>query len=94
MVDLVTTRQFNLYTDLLALADGSDPAFAPKPPVTYAVTCRGRKVDNKPRLESWAHPLIVGQSLPTLPIWLTNELSVALELEASYEETCRVLRIK
>src|SRR5439155_7816887 len=40
MVDLVTTRQFNLYTDLLALHDRSDPAFASNPPSIYAVTCR------------------------------------------------------
>src|SRR5581483_4497408 len=40
IVDLVTIRRFNLYTDLLKLLDRSDPAFAPRPPATYAVTCR------------------------------------------------------
>jgi hypothetical protein len=93
IVDLVTTRQFNLYTDLLDLIDRSDPAFA-LPPATYAVTCRGRKVGDKPRLETWAYPLLVGQPLPTLPIWLTDDLAVALDLEASYDETCRALRIR
>src|SRR5206468_8078039 len=29
LVDLVTTRHFNLYTDLLAQLDRADPAFAP-----------------------------------------------------------------
>ena len=28
-----------------------------------------------------------------LPLWLADDLGVSLELEASYEETCRVLRI-
>lgn len=93
IVDLVTTRQFNLYVDLLDLIGQSDPAFAPAPPTTYAVTCRGRKVDDTPRFESWAYPLVVGQPLPTLPVWLSDDLAVSLELEASYEETCRVLRI-
>jgi hypothetical protein len=32
--------------------------------------------------------------LPTLPVWLTDSLAVPLELEASYEETCRILRIR
>jgi hypothetical protein len=94
IVDLVTTRNFNLYTDLLELIDQSDPAFAPTPPPTYAVTCRGRKVSDKPRLEIWSYPLIIGQKLPTLPIWLNDDLGVPLDLEASYEETCRVLRIR
>ena len=31
--------------------------------------------------------------LPTLPLWLADNLAVPLELEASYEETCRILRI-
>jgi hypothetical protein len=94
LVDLVTTRQFNLYTDLLDLFGQSDPAFSPLPPATYAVTCRGHKVGGKPRFETWAYPLLVGQKLPTLPIWLTEDLAISLDLEASYEETCRVLRIR
>jgi hypothetical protein len=94
IVDLVTTRHFNLYCELLELMRHSDPAFAPAPPATYAVTCRGRKVREKPRFETWAYPLVVGQPLPTLPIWLTEDLAVSLELESSYEEACRVLRIR
>lgn len=27
------------------------------------------------------------------PLWLPGDLSVPLDLEASYEETCQVLRI-
>ena len=46
-----------------------------------------------PRLETWAHALALGQPLPTLPIWLADDLAVPLELEASYEETCQILRI-
>jgi len=93
MVDLVTTRSFNLYTDLLNLVNQSDPAFTPKPPPVYAVTCRYRGIGGIPKLETWAYPLAVGQPLPALPIWLSDDFNVLLELEASYEETCRVLRI-
>jgi hypothetical protein len=93
IVDLVTTRAFNLYLDLLALLDRSDATFAEDPPSIYAVTCRGRKAERRSQLETWAYPLAVGQPLPTLPLWLSRELAVSLELEASYEETCRVLRI-
>jgi hypothetical protein len=93
LVDLVTTRRFNLYSDLLHLLNRSDPAFTPEPASLYAATCRCRKIANTPKLETWAYPLAVGQRLPDLPIWLSAELYVALELEASYEDTCRVLRI-
>jgi hypothetical protein len=94
VVDLVTTRQFNLYADLLDLIGQTDPAFAPTPPPIYAAVCRGRKVGQRPRLETWAYPLAVGHKLPTLPLWLGDDLAVALDLEASYEETCQALRIR
>jgi len=93
IVDLVTIRQFNFYTELLALLDRCDPAFsAPVPPI-YAVTCRKRKLGRQTKLDTWSHPLAVGQPLPSLPVWLSETQTVALDLEASYEETCRVLRI-
>jgi len=92
MVDLVTMRRFNLHCDLLELLGRSDPSFAP-PPATYAVTCRGYKVEREPRFAVWAYPLVEGRELPTLPVWLKDDLAVSLDLEASYEETCRVLRI-
>ncbi len=92
IVDLVTIRRFNLYCDLLELIGRSDPSFDP-PPATYAVTCRGHKVERQARFAAWAYPLVVGRKLPTLPIWLRDDLAVSLDLEASYEETCRVLRI-
>jgi hypothetical protein len=37
--------------------------------------------------------LELGQPLPTLPLWLAENFAVPLELEMSYEETCRTLRI-
>jgi hypothetical protein len=50
-------------------------------------------VGEKPRFETWAYPLNVGERLPTLPLWLTPDLAISLDLEASYEATCRALRI-
>jgi hypothetical protein len=93
IVDIVTVRHFNLYADLLALLERSDPAFEPDPPPIYAATCRKRTVGRKTNVDTWASRLTVGQPLPTLPIWLTASLAVSLDLEASYEETCRALRI-
>ena len=92
IVDLVTIRQFNLYTELLALLNSSAPAFT-SPAATYAVSCRKRQVGQQTKLDAWSYPLAPGQSLPALPIWLSDSQLITLDLEASYEETCRVLRI-
>jgi hypothetical protein len=92
IVDLVTIRQFNLYTELLALLNRSDPAFNVPPP-TYAATCRKRQVGRQTKLDTSSFPLAVGLPLPSLPVWLSETQTLEIDLEASYEETCRVLRI-
>jgi Protein of unknown function (DUF4058) len=95
IVDIVTIRQFNLYADLLELIGGSDPMLGVEPPALYAVTARGRKrVRKRPVLDTWFNRMAVGQPLPTLPIWLNDDLGVFLNLETSYEATCHVLRIE
>lgn len=94
IVDLVTTRKFNLYGELMDLAGRPVPEFVATAPATYAATCRGRRVNDRPRFEVWAYPLVVGEPLPTLPIWLRDDCPIALDLEASYEETCRALRLR
>ena len=93
IVDLVTTRRANLYAELLELIDRSDPALGMKSPSIYAVTCRTRTARRKPKLDSWAYPMKLGQPLPEIPLCLSEDLTVPLELEASYEDTCRILRI-
>jgi hypothetical protein len=93
ILDLVTIRQFNLYAELLALLNCRDPRLGAAPPATYAITCRKRQKDRQTKLDTWFHPLAVGQQLPSLPIWLSEKLSVTVDLDSSYEETCRVLRI-
>jgi hypothetical protein len=84
IVDLVTTRQFNLYGELLDLIGQADSWLTPAPPPLYAAACRWTRQDGTWRLETWTHTLGLGQPLPTLPLWLADDLAVPLELEASY----------
>ena len=93
MVDLVTVKHFNLYCEVLDVFGQSDPAFAPTPPSTYAVTCRSHALANRSRFESWAYAMVVGQPLPVLPIWLDNDHAISLDLEISYQQTCSALRL-
>jgi hypothetical protein len=93
IVDLVTTRDFNLYNDLLELFGQTDPSLVEGHPSLYAVSCRWARKGDGWLLETWTRPLALGRPLPTLPLWLAEDLAVPLELEQSYEETCRVLRL-
>ena len=63
------------------------------PPPMYAATLHTRYETDRRMMDNWYHPLAIGQPLPTLPIWLKETLPISLDLESSYEETCRILRI-
>lgn len=93
IVDLVTTRSSNLYGELLEYLGQHDPALADGPPALYAVACRGARTGDASRLETWLYPLELGRSLPTLPLWLAEDLAIPLDLEATYQETSRILRL-
>jgi hypothetical protein len=93
IVDLVTTRHFNLYADLLELIGQADPSLGDEPPSLYAVACRWVRRERRGLLESWMNPLTIGQPLPTLPLWIADNFAVPLELEPSYEETRQILRL-
>jgi hypothetical protein len=93
IVDLVTTRNQNLYGELLDLIGKSDPGLSPEPAPLYATACRLTKRENEWFLEAWAQPLALGRPLPTVPLWLADDLAVPLELDESYEQSCSILNI-
>lgn len=92
IVDLVTSRTANLYGELLDELGAQRTAISRS--AIYAATCRGRRSGPRWRLETWEHELAVGTTLPTLPLWLSEDFMVPFDLEATYEETCRALRIR
>ena len=94
IVDLVTDRNANLYAELLESIGQQDPALIPDAPPLYAAACRWIEAGRKWRLETWTHVLTVGSPLPTLPLWLADDLAIKLDLEMTYEQTCAALRIK
>lgn len=94
IVDVVSTIDLNLYAELMGFLDSVDPDLGDEPSPIYAVSMRMRYEDQRRLMDSWYHPLALGRPLPSLPVWLKETQAVSLALEASYEETCRVLRIR
>ena len=93
VVDTVTTRRADLNAAILALL-GVDPG-ATIPAGLTAVSYRtvGREGPTQ-NLSVWPESLALGESLPTVPLWIADDFSVPLDLEASYRETCADLRIR
>ncbi len=93
IIDLVTTRNFNLYTQTLYTCRQKDPTLSKSPPSIYASTVRFLPAGRRKRIEAWFYELKLGQNLPEIPIWLDDDIRVMVDLSASYEETCEVLKI-
>ena len=94
IVDIVSERRANLYVELLSRIGQPDPRVGAEPPTMYAVALRLRRRTNQPPLiDAWYFPLALGQPLPTITLWLSPTLRIALPLEPSYGEVCRLLRI-
>lgn len=92
IVDVVRTRTQNLYAELLDLIGQSDSSLSSEEPL-YAAACRMTKRENDWLLETWMQSLGLGRPLPTVPLWLADDLAVPLELDESYEQSCGILNI-
>ena len=91
IVDPVTERSANLYGEL-ARRLGAEPPVGANESI-YAVSLRNYSSKGRWRVETWEHALTIGSPLPTLPLWISASRYVPLELERTYEDTCRGLRI-
>lgn len=94
VIDVVTNRSGNLHNDLCALLATPPSARWRSPSGLSVVAYRGVRVKDKDWLQAWPHPVGLGEPLPTVPLWLAADLAVPLELELTYANTCRALRIR
>jgi hypothetical protein len=91
LVDVVTERVADLHRELLGRLGVGDPG--PGPDLSgsaYRPVERGGVVV----LDVWREPIAIGQSLPTLPLWLRGGLCLPVELEMTYERTCVEQRVQ
>lgn len=93
IVDLITIRHFNLYSELLEFLGYPKSANTVPGDSVYAVSLRSVPNGRRATFQAWSQPVAVGAALPTLPIWLTEMLAIPVDFEASYEAACRDLRI-
>ncbi len=93
IIDVVTTRQANLYTELLQFLNQRDDTFSEQATDLYAVSCRWHPQDDKMILQTWPFPLVIGNPLPILPLWISPRRAIPLNLEDCYEQACHNLWI-
>jgi hypothetical protein len=57
IVDIVTTRHFNLYAELMTFVGHPDRSLGSEPPAIYAASCRWLRKSVRAILETWSHAL-------------------------------------
>jgi hypothetical protein len=93
VLDAVTSRQANLHNEMMQLLAAPPAALLPADAGLYAVAYRPVLRNDRAEIDLWPALLAVGAALPLLPLGLTAELAVPLDLEATYTEACRRLRL-
>ncbi len=92
IVDVVTGRMANLHTELVQRLSATSLSSSQASLYTTAyrvVTHQGR-----PSVDMWPHTLEIGHPLPTLPFWLRGDICLPVDLNTTYELTCREQRIQ
>lgn len=93
VVDTVTTLRADLNAAILALLAVDPGATIPAGLTAVSYRTVGREGPTQ-NLSVWPESLALGESLPTVPLWIADDFSVPLDLEASYRATCADLRIR
>jgi hypothetical protein len=93
VVDIVTTRRANLHTEIMELLDQPQPAHLPPDSTLYSVAYQPLRRQGREEIDLWPVPLAVGATLPTLPLALTVELYMPIDLEATYMDARRRRRL-
>jgi hypothetical protein len=91
VVDIVTDRKADLHADLLRRLN--DSMSFPNSADLWAASYRPWRADRQTTLQIWHHSLAVGAPLALVPFWLKGGLHVEIDLDATYQHTCREERM-
>lgn len=93
IIDIVTGRRANLHTEIMRLLGLTNPPHLPVETSLYAVAYQPLRRQGREEIDIWPAPLAVESALPLLPLALNAELSMPIDLEATYMDARRRRRL-
>lgn len=90
IVDIVTARHADLHGLLL---ERFDPEQSSADRGLFACSYQSQRNGERLRMQLWHHSVSLGQELPILPLYLLDGPLMPIDLNTTYLETCRSLRI-
>jgi hypothetical protein len=94
IVDAVSVPRFNLHNEMVGLMGFEEQFSMEGNPSIYAVGYQPVGDDDQGQIVAWPHELEIGESLPTVPLYLRGTGCVPLDLEESYMETRQLIRLR
>jgi hypothetical protein len=93
VVAINTCAPADLHGELTSLLGCASEMAWESPTGLSAVAYRVARQKDRLRFDAWPYSLAVGEHLPTVPLWLEADLAVPLDLEMTFINTCKSLRI-
>jgi len=93
VVDIVTTRRANLHAEIMELLNLTQTPHFPPDATLYAVAYQPLRRKGREEIDLWPVPLAIDATLPILPLALTPELYMPVDLEATYMDARRRRRL-
>ena len=93
VVDVVTSRSADLHADILRRLGRAGDTGLPAGAALYAAAYRPVVRGGVGQVEAWPHELAVARELPTLPLALSAETCLPIDLEATYTTACNRRRL-
>lgn len=93
ILDIVTERRANLHAEVMRLLGSNELSHLPADATLYAVAYQPLRRRDREEIDLWPASLAVGATLPLLPLALSAELSLPIDLEATYMDARRRRRL-
>jgi hypothetical protein len=92
VADIVTDRRANLHNEMMQLLQAG-PSAQLTAEGQYAVAYRPVRRQGRDEFDLWWSTFAVGEAMPTLPLALSADFSLPVDLEATYTDACRRRRL-
>jgi hypothetical protein len=93
LVDVVTTRLTNMHQEIMRVIEAEERFFLHDLAPQYVVAYRPVLREQREEIDLWPFSLEVGSELPVVPMRLTGDTFVPVNLEETYCEACARLRL-
>jgi hypothetical protein len=89
IVDIVTNRLANMHNELMSLLNARESCLMPLGTSLYCAAYRPVLRNDQAMIDMWKESFSVGSPLPVMPLIVSDDLQIPIDLEATYSDLCK-----